>query len=110
MAWKASKTAPACGVLKAKRMDYNEFFTKALGPLRSERRYGLFANLEGSADRFQQANWHSHEGRRELANSCSNDYHGMSQHPKVIAAMVEAASRMGTGAGGTRNIAGTNHP
>jgi 5-aminolevulinate synthase len=27
----------------------------------------------------------------------------------VIAAMVEAAMRMGTGAGGTRNIAGTNH-
>jgi 5-aminolevulinate synthase len=28
----------------------------------------------------------------------------------VIGAMVEAATRMGTGAGGTRNIAGTNHP
>jgi 5-aminolevulinate synthase len=28
----------------------------------------------------------------------------------VVGAMVEAASRMGTGAGGTRNIAGTNHP
>jgi 5-aminolevulinate synthase len=28
----------------------------------------------------------------------------------VIGAMVETATRMGTGAGGTRNIAGTNHP
>jgi 5-aminolevulinate synthase len=92
-----------------KPMDYQGFFTSALDRLKAERRYRVFADIERIAGRFPSAIWHGPEGPAEIIVWCSNDYLGMGQHRDVVRAMAETAQRMGTGAGGTRNISGTSH-
>jgi 5-aminolevulinate synthase len=91
-------------------MNYNSVFEAALGALKDEKRYRVFADIERIAGRFPHAVMRSGGESREIVVWCSNDYLGMGQHPAVVGALKEAADRMGAGAGGTRNISGTNHP
>jgi len=91
-------------------MNYERFFEEAIGQLHAERRYRVFADLERIVGRFPQAIWRNQGVAREITVWCSNDYLGMGQHADVVAAMQTTAGAMGSGAGGTRNISGTNHP
>jgi 5-aminolevulinate synthase len=91
-------------------MVYDDVFANALTRLHDEQRYRVFVEIERIAGRCPYAVWQSPRGPRDIVIWCSNDYLGMSQHPDAIRAMSETASRTGTGAGGTRNIAGTNSP
>ena len=89
-------------------MDFEAHFRGELDKLKSEGNYRIFAELERKCGTFPRAGHHG-EGPDHVTVWCSNDYLGMGQNPLVVEAMVRTVRSCGTGAGGTRNISGTNH-
>ncbi len=90
--------------------DYEAAFGTHLDRIRSEGRYRIFTELAREAAVPPFAAHEGATGRRRITVWCSNDYLGMSRHPKVVEAACDTARAMGVGAGGTRNIAGNHAP
>ncbi|KAM4563247.1 5-aminolevulinate synthase, erythroid-specific, mitochondrial-like isoform 1-T1 [Odontesthes bonariensis] len=91
--------------------DYDHFFTEKIAEKKKDHTYRVFKTVNRSAVSFPFAQDYSVTGREgsQVSVWCSNDYLGMSRHPRVLGAIKDALERYGAGSGGTRNISGTSN-
>jgi 5-aminolevulinate synthase len=90
-------------------MDFDALFSDQLDLLKKEGNYRVFAELERQSGAFPRAKSYDKKSPENVTIWCSNDYLGMGQSQIVKDAMKSVIDTNGCGAGGTRNISGTNH-
>ncbi|XP_041726412.1 5-aminolevulinate synthase, nonspecific, mitochondrial [Coregonus clupeaformis] len=89
---------------------YDEFFERKIEEKKSDHTYRVFKTVNRRATDFPMGDDYtdSLSDRRDVSVWCSNDYLGMSRHPRVVNSITETLRKHGSGAGGTRNISGTS--
>lgn len=87
-------------------IDYKSIFANSIDQIKKEGRYRTFTEMQYQNSKSPRA--YSPRFGRDITVWCSNDYLGMSQHPVVKKAAIDAIEMAGAGTGGTRNISGTN--
>jgi glycine C-acetyltransferase/8-amino-7-oxononanoate synthase len=78
-----------------------KFFQTELNTIKSLSLYRELKAIENTDGRIITIN------RKDYLNFCSNNYLGLTHHPKVIQAAKKAIEKFGTGAGASRLICGT---
>ncbi|XP_072569097.1 5-aminolevulinate synthase, erythroid-specific, mitochondrial isoform X1 [Paramormyrops kingsleyae] len=97
--------------MRRSSFDYDAFFEEKIAVKKRDHTYRIFKTVNRRVDSFPFAEDYSVAGHNgDLVSVwCSNDYLGMSSHPRVLEAIRGALNKHGAGAGGTRNISGTSN-
>ncbi|KAF1744040.1 hypothetical protein MXB_5384 [Myxobolus squamalis] len=96
-------------------VDYNGIFDEKVAEKKKNDTYRVFNRISRIASDFPKAEVYSVDREincvgigKKVDVWCSNDYLGMSCHPKVINAAAATLTKYGVGSGGTRNISGNS--
>ncbi|XP_056129276.1 5-aminolevulinate synthase, non-specific, mitochondrial-like isoform X2 [Lampris incognitus] len=95
---------------KTATFQYDRFFEQKIDSKKEDHTYRVFKTVNRLAPSFPMADDYSESlsMKRDVSVWCSNDYLGMSRHPRVTQTIMDTLRKHGAGAGGTRNISGTS--
>ncbi|KAI5644386.1 aminotransferase class I and II domain-containing protein [Phthorimaea operculella] len=87
---------------------YEKFFHEQISAKKKDHSYRVFRKVSRLAADGAYPQALEGADNRRVTVWCANDYLGASRHPAVQSAAISAIQSYGTGAGGTRNIAGNS--